>query len=115
MTKEDVQAMVDAAVTKAMEKPTNSTEQVIKEDKPAEITEETIKKMVSDAIAEANIQKSEPEKPLTIDAVQAIVTKAVDEAMAPVLKAAGIPSNLNNDGEHIKKSEGHYMDNIFGC
>ena len=114
MTKEDVKKIVDESVAKAMKQSNDkAAEQIKKEEQPTEITEEVIKKMVADAMAAAAVQKSEKEDTLTVEAVQEMVTKAVNEAMAPVLKSTGIPSNLNDDGEGVQKSEGHYMDDIF--
>ena len=43
-----------------------------------------------------------------------MISKAVNEAMEPVLKSVGIPTNLDNEGEEIKKTaEHHYMEGVF--
>lgn len=119
MSRDDIQSMIDEAIAKAV-KPSTNEQPVAKEAAPAEITEDTIKKMVADAVAAAvPVQKAvkeaeQEDKPLTMDSVKDIVTKAVADAMEPVLKSTGIPSNLNGEGEQVKKSEGHFMDDIFG-
>ena len=46
--------------------------------------------------------------------IQEMISKAVNEAIEPVLKSVGIPTNLDNEGEEIKKTaEHHYMEGVF--
>ena len=45
-----------------------------------------------------------------------VVAKAVAKAVAPVRKAAGLPTNLNDDGDPedpVEKSEPHYLAGIL--
>ena len=75
--------------------------------------------MVEMAVAKALGQQEEPEKApelLTAENVADVVAKAVAKAVAPVRKAAGLPTNLNDDGDPedpVEKSEPHYLAGIL--
>ena len=87
---------------------------------PATLTAEDVGKMVEAAVKKALGQQEEPEKtpePLTAENVADVVAKAVAKAVAPVRKAAGLPTNLNDDGDPeedpVQKSEPHYLAGIL--
>ena len=74
------------------------------------VTPESIDAMVQAAIAKA----LEPEEPhLTAEQVQEMITKAVDEAVAPLMKSRGLPSNLNGGGVEKSAGEEHYLHGIL--
>lgn len=76
---------------------------------PAEVTQEAVEKMVADAVAKA---MQPVEEKLTMDQVAEIVNKAVAEAVEPIKKHTGVPSNLN--GETVEKqAERHYLAGIL--
>lgn len=118
MKKEEVEAIVNEAIRKAMEpddEPETTEESVEKADEAeAEentVTQETIEKMVNDAVEKA--LKPETEEDANA-ALQEMVNKAVAEAVEPILKARGLPTNLNGEttGE-IKKDETHFLHGIL--
>ena len=124
VTKKEIEDTVAAAVAKALE-----TQQKLATDpvqkaaepaaEPAGLTVEAVGKMVEAAVAKALGQQEEPEKApelLTAENVADVVAKAVAKAVAPVRKAAGLPTNLNDDGDPedpVEKSEPHYLAGIL--
>lgn len=124
VTKKEIEDTVAAAVAKALEaqqKPATDPVQKAAEPaaEPAGMTVETVGKMVEAAVAKALGQQEEPEKApelLTAENVADVVAKAVAKAVAPVRKAAGLPTNLNDDGDPedpVEKSEPHYLAGIL--
>lgn len=120
VTKKEIEDTVAAAVAKALEtqqKPAADPVQKAAEPaaEPAGLTVEAVGKMVEEAVAKALGQQEEPEKTpelLTAENVADVVAKAV----APVRKAAGLPTNLNDDGDPedpVEKSEPHYLAGIL--
>ena len=124
VTKKEIEDTVTAAVAKALEtqqKPATDPVQKAAEPaaEPAGLTVEAVGKMVEEAVAKALGQQEEPEKTpelLTAENVADVVAKAVAKAVAPVRKAAGLPTNLNDDGDPedpVEKSEPHYLAGIL--
>lgn len=124
VTKKEIEDTVAAAVAKALEiqqKPATGPVQKAAEPaaEPAGLTVEAVGKMVEEAVAKALGQQEEPEKTpelLTAENVADVVAKAVAKAVAPVRKAAGLPTNLNDDGDPedpVEKSEPHYLAGIL--
>ena len=124
VTKKEIEDTVAAAVAKALEtqqKPAADPVQKAAEPaaEPAGLTVEAVSKMVEAAVAKALGQQEEPEKTpelLTAENVADVVAKAVAKAVAPVRKAAGLPTNLNDDGDPedpVEKSEPHYLAGIL--
>ena len=124
VTKKEIEDTVAAAVAKALEtqqKPATDPVQKAAEPaaEPAGLTVEAVGKMVEEAVAKALGQQEEPEKTpelLTAENVADVVAKAVAKAVAPVRKAAGLPTNLNDDGDPedpVEKSEPHYLAGIL--
>jgi len=125
VTKKEIEDTVAAAVAKALEtqqKPATDPVQKAAEPaaEPAGLTVEAVGKMVEAAVAKALGQQEEPEKTpelLTAESVADVVAKAVAKAVAPVRKAAGLPTNLNDDGDPeedpVQKSEPHYLAGIL--
>lgn len=125
VTKKEIEDTVASAVAKALEaqqKPATDPVQKAAEPaaEPAALTAEDVGKMVEAAVKKALGQQEEPEKtpePLTAENVADVVAKAVAKAVAPVRKAAGLPTNLNDDGDPeedpVQKSEPHYLAGIL--
>ncbi len=109
--KEDIQAIAEA-VAKAL-KP--EQDPVTKAEEQEPITTEAIQKMV-DAAAKKALATEEPaNEPVTAESIEKMIADAVEKAVAPVRKAAGLPSNLNNEesGEVVEKTEQHYLAGIL--
>lgn len=70
------------------------------------VTAEDIQKMVQEAVQKAVQPKEEP---MAREAVQAYVDAAVTKAMEPVLRSAGLPTNLNDEKLEKDAGEGHYL------
>ena len=70
------------------------------------ITAESIEKMVKAAIQK---QMQPKEEPLTMESVQDLIEKSVATAMEPVLKSAGVPTNMNNEIIQKSEEEEHYL------
>lgn len=78
--------------------------------KCSEVTPESIDAMVQEAIAKA----LEPEEShLTMEQVQEMITKAVGDAVNPLLKSRGLPTNLNGSGVEKSAGEEHYLHGIL--
>ena len=106
--KEDIQKMIDEAVTKALN-PTQSQ---------AEVTEEGIAKMVAEAVEKATEPVAKPmaepsAKPVDEEQIHKMITAAIEKSLAPILKARGVPSNLNDEGDYIEKNDAHYLTGIL--
>ena len=73
--------------------------------------------MVDAAVKKALTPADNEEEPVTAESIQKMIDAAVEKAVAPVLKAAGVPSNLNDDdddeGEGVQKSAPHYLTGIL--
>ena len=52
---------------------------------------------------------------MTMAKAQEFVEAAVAKALDPIIKSAGLPSNLNNADSSVQKSapESHFMDGVF--
>ena len=120
MTKAEVEQIVAEAITKALTPtqtettPAAETQPVEKneEQKAPEITPDSIQKMVEEAITKALTPKEEP---VTMESVEAMITKAVENALAPIMKAKGLPTNLDNAQQKTveKSDEVHYLHGIL--
>ncbi|MBQ3160558.1 MAG: hypothetical protein IJC04_00365 [Oscillospiraceae bacterium] len=121
MDEKAIQKMIDDSIKKALEPQTPNPAPA--ETTPAgegetPITADTIEKMVAAAVQKAMGTGETPaapaETPITAENVADTINAAVQKAMEPVLKAKGLPVNLNNEGE-VKKSEEepHYMTGMF--
>ena len=121
VTKSEVEQIVQEAITKALN-PTPAAPAADPVEKAAEappaqaapaaeaITKESIEQMVT-----AAIQKALPaEAPATPTDVQSIVDQAVAKAIEPILKARGLPTNLNDATGTVEKArEPHYLHGIL--
>ena len=109
-------ALAEAGIVKAAEAPAAET-------KPEETVEKAAEPMTAeqiDAAVEKAVQKALVAAGLVEETVDesAPVTKAdvediVQKALEPVLKAFRMPSNLNDMGETVEKSEEHYLHGIL--
>lgn len=52
---------------------------------------------------------------MTLEKAEEYINAAVAKALDPVLKSAGLPSNLNNTDNSVQKSapQSHFMDGVF--
>lgn len=114
MKAEDIQKMISDEIKKAMPKETEP-----QTEDSGEITKEMVQKMISDEIKKC-LQTDQPqenppaENPApSSDEIQKMITKAVSEAIEPVLKARGLPSNLNDTGDPVEKNEEHFLHGIL--
>lgn len=118
MDEKTVQKMIDDSIAKAIGTPqTPANAQSEGSNQPVEkaITEEKVAEMVSAAVAKAmepNPKANEGTQ-ITAENLASVIDSAVAKAMEPVLKAKGLPSNLNNDGTVAKSNDQHYMTGMF--
>lgn len=123
VTKQEVEQIVSAAITKAVGSAQQNAAQEVKggtgavekaggkeNTTPTEITSETIEKMVEAAIAKALVPQEEQ---ITSDQVEEMIATAVEKAIDPVLKSRGLPSNLNDSGVEKSADEQHYLHGIL--
>ena len=127
VTKQEVEAIVaksiEAAIAKVSGAGTGNTEAEAEgtgeagnveksEQTGAQVTPESIDAMVQEAIEKALAPQHE-EPHLTAEQVQDMITKAVGDAVAPLLKSRGLPTNLNNSGVEKSAGEEHYLHGIL--
>ncbi len=114
MTKQEIEKMVEEAVTKAMEAATVSkTEETTPAAETAELKEGTaidIEKMVEEAVAKALKPKAEE---VTPEDIAKMVETAVSKAIEPILKSRGVPTNIDGEGAPVNKSKKHYLTGIL--
>ena len=128
MTKQEVEAVVQESVRKAMEQyaPASGTTQTAGAAEPetapiekasntdgGEMTEAGIRELVRSEVKKAMEPESAPEEPLTKGTAEAMIRKAVAEEMETLRKARGLPSNLGSAAEVEKKAEQHYLHGIL--
>ena len=121
VTKKELDTIVKAVVEAVTAQPATEG-QVEKSAAPAPaaekpITEADIEKMVADAVTKALAPEEGKPEPVTAENIQKMIDAAVEKALEPVRKAAGLPSNLNDeedeDEDEIEKSEPHYLAGIL--
>ena len=122
VTKQEVQQIVDAAITKALgtaqqqAAPETTPETVAKAagegSTPTDdttITPEAIEKMVASAIEKAMQPKQET---FAMEQLPDMIEAAVAKAVEPVLRSRGLPSNLGSEPVE-KQQEQHYLHGII--
>ena len=109
VTKAEVQTIVDESIKKALEGINTTPAAETPAAEPA-LTAEAVEKMVTEAVQKALEPKDEP---MTAEAVQQMVTDAVQKAVEPVLKARGVSSNLNGEKSVEKNETRHYLAGIL--
>lgn len=110
MTVHELQTAITAAVAKAMDR--QGSEPRVEEDV---MTSQNIQSMVETAVCKAlePIRKQEQEQ-VTPETLEDMIAKAVDAAVTPILKARGLPTNLNNTDTVEKNAAGeHYLHGIL--
>ena len=115
VTKKEITDAIAEGVAKALA-PAQQPEAVEKAAENTPITAETIEKMVDAAVKKALAPAEDDEEPVTAENIQKMIDAAVEKAVAPVRKAAGVPSNLNDedDGEDgVEKAAPHYLAGIL--
>lgn len=91
---------------------------------PAEtdVTAEAVEKMVSEAIVKAaaaqlaggTAAQAEEDGEMSAEAIVKMVDERIAEALEPVLKSAGLPTNLNGKEKKVEKAEEqHYLHGIL--
>lgn len=117
MNKEDIQKMIDESIEKALkpvEKAENPQTPPAAEAKP-ELTAESVQKMIEEAVAKA-LQPAEPvqeiEKTEEGPLDEERVSKMIETAISEVLKARGVPSQINTE-KPVEKQEQHYLHGIL--
>lgn len=116
VTKKEITDAIAEGVAKALAPAQQQPEAVEKAAENTPITAETIEKMVDDAVKKALAPAEDDEEPVTAENIQKMIEAAVEKAVAPVRKAAGVPSNLNDedDGEDgVEKAAPHYLAGIL--
>jgi len=110
MTREEIEQMVAEAVKKAMQ--SNQPKPKEPDKTEEEITQQKIEKMVQQAVEKAT--EPQQQQNISMEQVEEMITKAVTKAVEPILKSAGVPSNLNDNGSLQKSAEKqHYMHGIL--
>lgn len=116
VTKKEITDAIAEGVAKALA-PAQQPEAVEKAAENTPITAEAIEKMVDAAVKKALAPAEDDEEPVTAENIQKMIEAAVEKAVAPVRKAAGVPSNLNDDeddGEDgVEKAAPHYLAGIL--
>lgn len=86
-----------------------------KEVQKAELTKDDIIAIVEETVKKLTAKTEEPKvkKSLTTEEVTEIVEKAVADALVPVLKQAGVPSNLNAAAAVEKAEPAHFLAGIL--
>lgn len=116
VTKKEITDAIAEGVAKALAPAQQQPEAVEKAAENTPITAETIEKMVDAAVKKALAPAEDDEEPVTAEKIQKMIEAAVEKAVAPVRKAAGVPSNLNDedDGEDgVEKAAPHYLAGIL--
>lgn len=115
VTKQEVEQIMESAITKALGvakgQAATTPETPAPVEKAAEITPDAIEQMVSKAIEKAMQPQQEA---ITAEQVGSMIEAAVAKAMEPVLKAKGLPSNLGS--ATVEKGAGeepHYLHGIL--
>ena len=114
MDQKDVQKMIDEAIKKAAGTPQTQevTPAVTEPQGDAPLTADAVQKMITKAVQDALGEKEDPtpvEKSLTADDVQ----EMLKEALEPLMKSRALPGNLNNTHQELEKSETHYLHGIL--
>jgi hypothetical protein len=115
MEKQEVQKMIEEAIAKAVTPPTTPAAPATPAAAPqadATLTADAVQKMITKAVQEALGEKNDPEpveKALTTDDVQ----EMLKEALEPLMKSRALPGNLNNTHQQVEKTETHYLHGIL--
>ena len=120
MTPEEIKKMIAETVAEELAKAAQPAADSDNPETPAEaLTKESVQEMIAESIKKAfeemptaKLEEAtlEGTEPITEDAIQ----KMIKDAMEPVLKARGIPSNLNSDEQKpVEKSEHDVFDGFF--
>lgn len=110
VTKAEVQTIVDESIKKALDGVNVTKTEETPAAEPA-LTAEAVEKMVTDAVQKALEPKAD--EAMTTEAVQKMVAEAVAKAVEPVLKARGVSSNLNDEKPVEKNENRHYLAGIL--
>ena len=119
VTKNEVEKIVEEAVKKAVhtaEPDITALPIEVVEKSAITLTQNDLDKMIEKSIAKAIKANEQPPKDeeVTPDNIEELIEKAVNKAMEPIFKSAGVPSNLNNSSGVSKSSENtHYLHGIL--
>lgn len=86
-----------------------------------DMTKAEVEKLINDSVADAvakavgeqQTTTPTPDEAVTKEMVQDMIAKAVSDAIAPVLKARGVPSAINNGTSEQQPVEKHYLCGIL--
>jgi hypothetical protein len=120
MSPDEITKMIDEKIAEAVAKATTPTADSNDSGTPAAeaLTMEGVQKMIEESIAKAfeDLPKAQLEE-TQLEGVEPITKEAIEQmivaAMEPVLKARGLPSNLNGEQEPIEKGEADVFDGFF--
>lgn len=109
VSREEIQNMIDEAITKALAKPEEQQPEqpeVVEVEKKEELTTETVQNMIDASVEKA----AEAENKLD----EATVAEMIRKALAEAFKQRGLASNLEDGNAEVQKSEPvHYLHGIL--
>lgn len=97
LTKNEVQAMIEAAVAKTAAPTAESAAEVL--------TPESVQKMIDAAVAKAVEVEAPNGESVTPESVQKMIDQSVEKAVGALRQARGLPSNLNGEKEVEKTAD----------
>lgn len=100
-TKKEIERAVATAIEPFKEALKIKDKTATDDDSKKPVTKGDVQEIVKNAISGNNL--------VTTDNLTDVISKA----MEPILSAAGLPSNLNNEPDDVQKSEQHYMTGMF--
>ena len=121
MTPEEIKKMVAETVAEEIAKANQSADGEAADPEnpaPEALTKESVQTMIEDSIKKAFAEMPEAqtaetelegEEPVTKEAIGEMITAAIE----PILKARGIPSNLNDEQKPVEKGEADVFDGFF--
>ena len=110
---DEIKKMIQEEIKKALEPAPEKTEKVNKEAAEDTVTKADIKSIIAEEIKKALGEQEEEagseDDKLTKEAIADVIRKE----LSSVLKARGIASNLNDQGDPVEKSDTHYLKGII--
>lgn len=100
-TKKEIERAVATAIEPFKEALKIKGKTATDDDSKKPVTKGDVQEIVKNAISGNNL--------VTTDNIADVITKALE----PILSAAGLPSNLNNEPGEVQKPEQHYMTGMF--
>jgi len=110
MTNEEIKKMIDEGIAEAIAKQNATADNADAEPAAEALTVEGVQKMVDEAVKKAfeamptaKLEEGviEGAEPISEDSIQ----KMIKDTIEPILKARGVPSNLNDEQKLVEKSD----------